>query len=57
MQDGSEPVTGVACWIGGDLFGGAGRDDLAATVLAFGAHVEDPDGGFDDVEVVLDDQE
>jgi hypothetical protein len=33
---------------------GAGDDDLAAGVAAFGAEVDDPVGGADDVEVVLD---
>ena len=44
-------------WVGGDLFGGAGGDDLAAGVAAFGAHVDDPVGGLDDVQIVLDDEE
>src|SRR5882757_6500711 len=57
MQDGSQPVAGVAGWVGGDLFGGAGGDDLAAAATALGAHVDDPVGGFDDVEIVLDDEE
>ena len=57
MQDGGEPVAGVGARVGGDLFGRAGGDDLAAAVAAFGAHVDDPVGGFDDVEVVLDDEE
>jgi hypothetical protein len=41
----------------GDLFGGAGRADAAAAVAAFGAEVDDPVGGLDDVEVVLDDED
>src|SRR3981189_796326 len=57
MQDGSQPVAGVRCGIGGDLFGGAGGDDLPAAAAAFGTHVDDPVGGFDDVEIVLDDEE
>ena len=44
-------------WVGGDLFGGAGGYDLAAAAAAFGAHVDDPVGGFDDVEIVLDDEQ
>jgi hypothetical protein len=47
----------VAGWVGGDLFGGAGGYDLAAAAAALGAHVDDPVGGFDDVEIVLDDQQ
>jgi hypothetical protein len=57
MQDGGKPVAGVAGWVGGDLFGGAGGDDLTAAAAAFGAHVDDPVGRFDDVEIVLDDEE
>ena len=41
----------------GDVFGGALGDELAAVLAGFGAEVEDPVGGFDDVEVVLDDEE
>ena len=57
IEDGGEPVSSVASRVGGDLFGGAHGDDLAASAAAFGAHVDDPVGGFDDVEVVLDDEE
>ena len=38
-----------------DLFRRAGGDDLAATVTTLGAKVDDPVGGLDDIEVVLDD--
>src|SRR5262249_2249725 len=31
-------------------------DDTAASLAAFGAHVDEPVGGFDDVEVVFNDQ-
>ena len=41
----------------GDLFGRALGDELAAVFAGFGAEVEDPVGGFDDVEVVLDDEQ
>ena len=50
-------MAGVADGIGGDVFGGAGGYDLAAAAAAFGAHVDDPVGRLDDVEVVLDDEE
>ena len=50
-------MAGVGARVGGDLFGSAGGYDLATAVAAFGAHVDDPVGGFDDVEVVLDDEE
>ena len=39
-----------------DLLGRAGGDDFAALVAAFRPQVDDPVGGFDDVEIVLDDQ-
>ena len=48
------PVCGVL--IAGDLFGRAGGDDFAALVAAFGAHIDQPVGGLDDVEIVLDDE-
>jgi hypothetical protein len=57
MQDRGQPVAGVGVRIGGDLFGGAYGYDLAAPAAAFWTHVDDPVGGFDDVEIVLDDQE
>ena len=57
FEYGGEPVAGVAGGVGGDLFGGAGGDDLAAAAAAFGAHVDDPVGGLDDVEIVLDDEQ
>jgi hypothetical protein len=37
MQEGSQPVAGVAGWVGGDFFGSAGGDDLAAAGAAFEA--------------------
>ena len=40
----------------GNLFGWAFGDDAAARVAAFGAEVDDPIGGLDDVEVVFDDE-
>ena len=41
----------------GDLLGRALGDDQAAAGAALGAHVDDPVGGLDDVEVVLDDDD
>ena len=44
-------------WLAGtrrDVGGGAGRDDGAAGGAAFGAEIDDPVRGADDVQVVLD---
>ena len=41
----------------GDLFGRTFCDELAAVFSGFGAEVEDPVGGFDDFEVVFDDEQ
>ena len=57
VEDEGQVVAGVGGGVGGDLFGGSGGYDFAAGVAAFGAHVDDPVGGLDDVEVVLDDEE
>ena len=48
---------GVAGRASGDGFGRALRDDLAAGLAAFRAEINDPIGGLDDVQVVLDDDE
>ena len=39
----------------GKLFGRAGKDKVAPVATAFGTHIYDPVGHFDDVVVVLDD--
>ena len=39
------------------LFRGAGKQDLAAFTTAFGTHVDQVVGAFDDVEVMLDDDD
>ena len=57
LQHPCEPLAGVGVEIGGDFFGSAFGDDLAAAFAAFGAEVDDPVGGLDDVEIVLDDDE
>ena len=41
---------------GGDLLGRTGADDLSAAVTALGAQVDDMVGGFNHIQVVLDDQ-
>jgi hypothetical protein len=40
-----------------NLFGWADGDDVAARFAAFGAEVNDVVGGFDDIEIVLDDEQ
>ena len=40
-----------------NLLGRALRDDAAAAFAAFGAEIDDPVGLFDDVEMVLDDED
>ncbi len=57
VKDGGQPVACMAGGVGGYFFGGTGGYDLAAAAAALGAHVDDPIGGFDDVEVMLDDKE
>src|ERR1700730_19375222 len=39
-----------------DLLWRAGGDDFSALVTSFRPHVDEPVGGFDDVEIVFDDQ-
>ena len=51
-----DELAGVAARDLRDLLGRAGRDDLAAGGAALGAEIDDPVGGLDDVEVVLDDE-
>ena len=53
----AEVAAGDAGGAGGDGGGGAGGDEGAAGGSAAGAHVEDPVGGADEVEVVLDDDD
>ena len=43
----------IAC----NLFGGAGGDDFAALVAAFGSQIDQPVRGFNHIEIVFDDQE
>ena len=47
-------MAGVARRDLGDLLRRAFGDDLAALDAAFGTHVDDPVGGFDDVEIMFD---
>ncbi len=50
----AEKLAGVTFGVCGDLFGGAGGDDLSSRRASFGAHVDYVVGGFDHVEVVFD---
>src|SRR6266540_1792772 len=52
----AEEVAGVAAVDGGDVLRCALGDHRAAAAAALRAEVDDPVGGLDDVEVVLDDQ-
>ena len=56
-QDGFQELRGVAFLGLGDLFGGAGGEDLTALATSLGTHVDDPVGESDDIEVVLDDDD
>ncbi len=55
LEDASQPLAGVRELVVSDLFRRTGGDHLAACRAAFGAEIDDPVGGLDDVEVVLDD--
>ena len=46
---GPEILAGVARLARGDIFRGAGGDDMAASIAAFGAEIDDPVGGLDDL--------
>ena len=52
-----QKTSGLAGFGGGDDFGGAFGDDLAAAIAAFGAEVDDPIRGLDDIQIVLNDYE
>jgi hypothetical protein len=56
-QDTGQSLAGVGFFSAGDLFGRALGDDAATSFAAFGAEVNDPVGLFDDVEVMLDDED
>src|SRR6476661_1619994 len=54
---GLEVFCSMAAFHVANHFGWAGGDEVAAGVAALGAQVDQPVGAFDDVEVVLDDQD
>ena len=56
-ENGLEKLPGITALLAHDVFRRAGRDDFAAAVAAFGAKVDDPVGGLDDFEIVLDDDD
>ena len=56
VEQRAENVAGVGAARSGDFFGGAGCDDAAAVFAAFRAKIDDVVGGFDDVEIVFDDE-
>src|ERR1700722_2289130 len=53
----SENFSGVRLGIPCNLLGRAGGDDFAALIAAFRAEVDEPVGGFDHIEIVLNDDE
>src|SRR5215204_4489196 len=53
----AEEAAGVGAADGGHLLGSAGGDDLAPAFSPLGAEVDEPVGGLDHVEVVLDDDD
>src|ERR1043165_827898 len=52
-QQGLEVLAGVGGLVGREVVGRAGADDHAAAFATFRAEVDQPVGGLDDVEVVL----
>ena len=54
FEGASQEAAGVRLRVAGDLLGRARGDDLAALVAAFRAEIDEPIGGLDDVEIVLD---
>src|SRR5271170_3311813 len=57
VQGAGENLSGVGFFHARHLFGRALRNDAAALFAAFGAQINDPVGLFDDVEIMLDDQD
>lgn len=51
---GAEELSGIASFDFGHIFGGTGRDNLAAARSAFQADINDPVGGFNHIKIVLD---
>ena len=47
----------MVCGVGGYVFWCVGGDDLVVVCVVFGVYVDHLVGGFDDVEVVFDDDD
>src|SRR5579859_7123946 len=56
MENAGKKAAGMGMLIPGDLLGRSGGDNFSALVAAFGTEIDQPVGGFDHVEVVLDDE-
>ena len=56
-QGAGEELPGVRLRVAGNLLRGTRGDDLSALFAAFGTEINEPVGGFDDVEIVFDDKE
>ncbi len=54
LQGCLQVASGVRGLVRGDLFGRADRNDAAPAVSALRPEIDDPIGGLDDVEIVLD---
>src|SRR6185312_3908348 len=54
LQQGPQVLAGVRLRVLGELIGRAAADQRAAAFAAFGAEIDDPVGGLDHIQVVLD---
>ena len=57
LEDFLQVVAGVAAFFAGYFLGGSHGHDFAAGVAAFGAHIDEPVGGFDDFQVMFNDDD
>ena len=57
LQDALEVLASIRLGLARHVFGRAFGDDFTAGIAAFGAEVDDPVGGLDDVQVVFDDDD
>ena len=56
VEEGAEHMAGVRAARSGDFFGSAGGDDATAMFAAFWPQIDDVVGGFDDVEIMFDNE-